>query len=206
MKKQLQKQPAAADLASMQFLFGPLPVLSTEDRKAAEEVLCRFLECFRPQDFMEQSRINDLTNETWEMRRLKRHMILAIERKVREFRKFEAERFKQEALNKAKLAEKFGGPPVDPDEVLQSVIKDVEAILNRPIDELEHARALETSREYYEWLNKRYMEAMAMRNETLAQFERYREGLGHLLRSVSDEIVNADFSDADPQPKQIAAE
>ena len=58
--------------------------------------------------------------------------------------------------------------------------------------------------EYYEWLNKRYMEAMATRNEVLAQFERYREGLGHLLRQVSDDIVDAEFTDAE-LPKQVAA-
>ena len=206
MSQELQKKPAATDLASLARLFGPAPVHSTEDSKAYEEIMRRLMECFRPQDFMEQMLVDDVVNASWEMRRLKRHMTLAIERKFRKLLEFQANRVKESALNKAKFAAaRKGDPPVDPEDVLESVVKDVDAILHRPAEELDHARALEAAMQYYEWLNKRYMAAMATRNEALVQLERYREGLGHLLRRVSDEIVDAEFTDAELQPKQVAA-
>ena len=206
MSQELQKKTAATDLTSLARLFGPANVLSTEDSNAYEEIMHRLMEHFRPQDVMEQMQINDLAIANWEMRRMKRHMNMAIERKVRSHRELEANRLKQSALNKAKLAAtKKGEPPFNPEDVLAGLVNEVEAILNWPTDELDHARALEEGREYYEWLNKRYMEAMATRNEVLAQFERYREGLGHLLRQVSNDIVDAEFTDAELQPKQVAA-
>jgi hypothetical protein len=206
MSQELQKKTAATDLTSLARLFGPAPVLSAEDPNAYEEIMHRLMEHFRPQDFMEQMLIDDLATANWEMRRMKRHKNMAIERKSRQHREVEAKRLKESALNKAKLAAaKKGEPPVDPADVLDGLVKEVDAILNRPTDELEHARALEESRQYYEWLNKRYMEAMATRNEVLAQFERYREGLGHLLRRVSDEIVDVEFTDAELQLKQVTA-
>jgi hypothetical protein len=205
MSQELQKKTAATDLTSLARLFGPAPVLSTEDPKAYEEIMRRLMECFRPHDFMEQMLVDDVANASWEMRRLKRHKPLAIERKFRQPLEFQANRVKESALNKAKWAARKGEPPVHPEDVLESVVKDVDAIMNRPVEELDHARALEAAMPYYEWLSKRYMAAMATRNEALRQLGRYREGLGHLLRRVSDEIVDAEFTDAEPHPKQIAA-
>ena len=52
----------------------------------------RLMECFQPQDFMEQMLIVDLAIANWEMRRMKRHMTMAIEGKVRIHRKAQANR------------------------------------------------------------------------------------------------------------------
>ena len=38
--------------------------------------MTKFLECFAPEDFMMQIFVKDLTNYTWDIRRIQRHMTL----------------------------------------------------------------------------------------------------------------------------------
>ena len=44
----MSEKTIAADLALLRQLFDPPPVLSTENRKAYDEMMRRFVECFRP--------------------------------------------------------------------------------------------------------------------------------------------------------------
>src|SRR5437868_3242757 len=95
-----QEKSTATLLTELSDLFGPPPVLSTENAKAYDEILARLMQCFAPQDFMEQSLIKQLADWTWEMMRYTRHKTLSIERKFRQRLEFIAKRAKDTAQNR----------------------------------------------------------------------------------------------------------
>ena len=65
-------------------LFGPPPVLSSEDPKAYDAIWARILESIKASDFIEQMLGKDLADATWEMKRYSRHKALVIERQYLE--------------------------------------------------------------------------------------------------------------------------
>jgi hypothetical protein len=79
---------------------------------------------------------------------------------------------------------------------------DVDAILSRTADELEHARALEESLELIERLAELIDAAICRRDDALEQLEHYREGLGQKVRRLSDQLIDAEFSEV---PVQVEA-
>jgi hypothetical protein len=133
------------------------------------------------------------------------HKNWSIERKFRDRIKYEAKREKGYAERKKQLFD--SQPPKEPEESpeLERVDEldcdidesptDVKRILQS--DELDHARALENAIEFHEKLDKLLNAAVARRDNALEQLERYRNGLGHYLRWISDEIIDAEFSDAE---------
>jgi hypothetical protein len=199
-------------LAELRDLLGPPPVLSTENVEAYDEILVRLMQCFVPADFMEQMLIKQLADWTWDMKRYTRHKTLAIERKFRQVREFQAKRAKAVAQNREAqargLARGNGYPPnelgrmLELEDVVDSSVQDVDEILNRPPVELDHARALEGAIGYQEQLDKLLNAAVARRDDVLEQLERYRYGLGRRLRKASDDIIEA--SDAQPESKQVS--
>jgi hypothetical protein len=136
-----------ARLAQLRDLFGPPPVLSSENLKAYEEMLRRFIECFQPQDFFETVLMKDVTDGTWEGARCSRHKVLLLDRRYRDRREAEAKRRKESAQNKAELARRIaaskGEPPIEPVEALDHLVAECDAILVEPATELEHNRLLE---------------------------------------------------------------
>jgi hypothetical protein len=72
-----------------------------------------------------------------------------------------------------KLAEQPPGQLILPEETLEGVIADIDAMLKRPAQELEHARALEVGIVYFEHLDRLLNAAIVRRNAILADIERY---------------------------------
>jgi hypothetical protein len=197
-----------ARLAQLRDLFGPPPVLSSENLKAYEEMLRRFIECFQPQDFFETVLMKDVTDGTWEGARCSRHKVLLLDRRYRDRREAEAKRRKESAQNKAELARRIaaskGEPPIEPVEALDHLVAECDAILVEPATELEHNRLLEVNLVHFEKLDRVQIVALAKRNKALEQLEWYREGLGRRLRTVSDDFI-AEHAGAGAAPPQIAA-
>jgi hypothetical protein len=54
-------------------------------------------------------------------------------------------------------------------------------------------------------LDKAHLTALARRDKALEQLERYRDGLGRLLRQVSDQIIEAQANVVDMQGEQVTA-
>jgi hypothetical protein len=69
-------------------------------------------------------------------------------------------------------------------------------ILEQEPEAADHAKAMQTGIDYYERLDRLHARAIASRNDVLAQIAFYREGLGPLLRRVSDKIIDGDFKEA----------
>jgi hypothetical protein len=203
MSKKLQPQSTVINRAELKKLFGSPPVLSSESRGAYDATMARFMTCMKPNDFVEQILIKDLTDMTWELMRCERHKSMVIERRNLRQRELKAERKKKAAQKKQALAlqeEQIGTPATALEQelalewVVDSSIHEVDELLERKPEELDHAQALEDGIDYYERLDRLYSTTWARRNDILEQINLYREGLGHQLRRVSDKIIDGEFS------------
>jgi hypothetical protein len=206
MPRKPQKKSSSPGSTELGDLFGPPPVLSSENIKAYVEMLTQLMECFGPIDFMEQMLIRQYADCTWEMLRYSRHRTLAIERKFRQHLEFQAKRANA-------LAQKVGQTPGLPaqrpsnkfarmfelEEIVENVVVDVDKLLARSPDEIDHARALEAAIAYYARLDDLLSATIARRNDVLEQFERYRHGTSRRPRVTSDRTIEGETT-----PAQIA--
>jgi hypothetical protein len=203
-----QEKSTETQLAELLQLFGPPPVLSSEDIRSYREIMARLLESFAPRDFMEQSVIKELTDSTWDVMRSSRHKTLLMERRFRERLEFQAQRGKAAAQGKDAPAKKpvapNGKPSTEPEDVLEGLVADVDAILLEPAAARDHLRALEVGLVCYEHLDKLLAAARTRRTNALDRIERYRAGLGHSLRQASNKIIKAQSTLIDAQPEQAA--
>jgi len=82
-------------LAEIKEVWGPPPVLSSEDAKAYDRILLNLVQCIVPANFIEQMLIKEAADSTWEQVRYTRHKPLVMERRFRNQRKVEAQRQKR---------------------------------------------------------------------------------------------------------------
>jgi hypothetical protein len=166
----------------------------------------RFIECFKPQDFFETVLMKDVTDGTWEAARAGRHKVLLLHRRYRDRREAEAKRRKEWAVKKAELAKRVAAakaePATEPEDALDQLVDECDAILLEPATELDHNRVLEVTLVYQEKLDKAQMIALAKRDMALRQLEWYREGLGRRLRVVSDAFITDQANEAAAEPAQ----
>ena len=206
MTNEVQAASRATDSVKFEKLFGPAPVLSTESIEAYNAVMARLMECFKPEDFMLQLFVKDLTDATWECLRYTRHKALAIDRKFRQ-RLEVATKQRKEIEAKKQAAELLRKERPDAPLSLDGIMFDIEFLLSGMEDdakkslgqtprEVDHAGALEEAFDYYERLDRGHCIAMARRNDILEQITLYRDGLAHHLRRVSDKIIDGEFSEA----------
>jgi hypothetical protein len=211
MSKELQTAANLLSSTEIKELLGPAPVLSSENEKSYKEILDRLMECLAPRDFMEQLLIKQLSDCTWEMARYVRHKTLSIERNYRLFREFQAKRTKALAQMKDARAHKLAidepatalGRMRELEDIVDETLSDIDAILEKPAKELDHARALEKSMHYHLQLDQAYNTAVARRNDTLEQLDRYRRGSMKRLRKASDDIIDAEFNDVAAKANDI---
>ena|SRR5215510_6343431 len=90
--REVRAEETAANFAKLRELFGPPPVLSTENQKAYDDLTMHLLQVFRPHDLIELMYIRQLADITWEIVRYTRHKTLAIDRKFRARLEFQAKR------------------------------------------------------------------------------------------------------------------
>jgi hypothetical protein len=158
-------------LAELRNLFGPPPVLSSEDRDHYDEMWDKLTECLNVKDFVELMFVTQVMNETWRISRYVRHDALAVERRFRQSLEFQAMRNKQRKERREAafrdLAEKAGRPITNlarleelEDRMVGSV-QDVDDILQRTPTEFDHNRALEAGILFHEQLDKLIASAIA---------------------------------------------
>jgi len=175
--QELAQSSKATTLVRSERLCGRFPVLSSENREDYEELLISLLEHYRPSNFMGEKLVRHLADEEWEISRLRRHKNLLIERRFRARLAYQASREKTAQEDKAALAKEVAqqpsGPLFLPEEALDGVIAKIDALLLRPADELDHARALEVGFVYFEHLDRLLNAAIVRRNAILNDIERY---------------------------------
>ena len=206
--QQHAKNSTAAKLERLERLCGRFPVLSSENRQDYKEVLVSLLEHHRPRNFLGERLVKYLADEEWEIARYKRHKILLMERRFRARLAFQAYREKaaedQAALAK-KLAEQPRGQFVLPEEALEGVVAEVDAMLLRPAEELEHARALEVGIVYFAHLDRLLNAAIVRRNAILAEIDGYDYSFdpATTLTALAEEVHESGYG---PQCKAQASE
>ena len=206
-------QIAKAQLGELSLLFGPPPVLSTEDLKLYDQMWKKLTECLKPVDMMELLLIRRIHDETWLVCRYSRHKALVVDRRFRESLEFQLKRTKEQKARREalarELAEKTGRPISelarleDLEDTIESSVADVDQILERTPTEFDHNRALEAGIVFIEQLDKLINSATARRNDALEQLELYQMGLGERLRQRSDEIIDAAGNEVDDSTRQI---
>jgi len=166
----------AAKLARLERLCGRFPVLSSENRQDYEELLISLLEAYWPRSFLGERLIKYLADEEWEVARYKRHKIFLIERRFQASLAVQVNREKATQEDKAAPAKRLDAQPpcpsTLPEEALGGVIAQVDAMLLRPAQELDHARALEVGIVYFQHLDRLLNAAIARRNAILADIAR----------------------------------
>lgn len=177
-------------LAEMKEIWGPPPVLSSEDPKAYDRILLKLVECYVPEDSMEQMLVKKLADNTWEEMRFTRYKPLVMERRFRDQREFEAQRRKAAAEKKRALAKRLSESKAEratePEEALDGLVEEVDAILLEPATELDHARALEVGIRYYEDLDNLQMMAIARSNNVLDQLDHHRERRNRFIDTAAE--------------------
>src|SRR5438309_260775 len=105
MTQELTETSTRSDVDQLKELFGPPPVLSSEDIEAYHKIAQGVLRCFGPRDFFERMLLEQAVDASWKIVRYTRHQTLAIDRRFRQRLEFQARQLKlaaerREALNK----------------------------------------------------------------------------------------------------------
>jgi len=104
----IQKNAKARELAVVQGLaaeikniFGPPPVLSSEDPKAFDRLLFALVRARCPSDFILKMCVWDIAVGTWHMSRIERVMKQTLDTKVRQLLKLQKDRLERQVQQKA---------------------------------------------------------------------------------------------------------
>ena len=200
------------DPAEMNALFGPPPVLSTEDPKRFEAVLAQLLACLEPRDMVELLLIRQYAHDSWIIERYSRHSTLAVERYHRQSREFLAEQMKEQETRRevqaGNRAERIDAPTdiarlVALEDSISESVRDVDDILERKATEMEHNHALERSCALLGGFDRLINGATARRNNALVLLDQYRAGLGCRVREATKEIIDAELAAEDQPTKEV---
>jgi hypothetical protein len=209
------KKNAVSGLAMSNALFGPPPVLSTENLAHYNEIWERLTTDFKPNDIAELMMIRNLVDANWELQRCIRQRTLSVERRIRLSAAFQEKRVEEIKKRRdreiERLAQKMGMPPNEflqvcqLDSELKDFVGDTDEILKRIPQELEHARDLESAITYHLQLEVLINGATKRRDSALALLELYRAGLGQRLREESDKIIDVTATVVEEPSPQIEA-
>jgi hypothetical protein len=203
------------NLAEFIALFGPPPVLRTESRENFEELLDQVMACLKPQDVIEAMLTRDFVYASWLIARYSQHQTVSVERRFLQSLEFQAQRAKvqkarKEALLKDQVAKSADRPAdiaglVHLENIAESVVTDIDEILERTPTELEHNRALEKDILFIEQLDVLLSRARSWRNDSLKLLEHYRKGSEQLLSKVTAQVLDAEFEEVEGQLDQAVA-
>jgi len=96
MTKSLQPISPAKSLAKLKTLFGPPPVLGSEDPKAYDAIMVQTLIAIEPRNFIGELLVKNLADAFWEAKRYLRFKNLVVERQYLERQEMDGE-FEEEA-------------------------------------------------------------------------------------------------------------
>lgn len=185
------------EVAELWALFGPPPVLSTENQKAYDTIRAEYVALYRPWNTLQVRAIREVVDQDWEIFRFTRHRTLGIDRRFRNQVENQALRARiQNAQNKEQAQHLAKYQPGDIAQLaqLQAVIEetesDVEKILTRQPDERAHNLALEQGAAFMDQLDKWLNSATARRNAA-RQFLDYCCDRPH----DKDEVIDADYEE-----------
>ncbi len=183
-------------------LFGPPPLLSSEDGAAYRDMRRRVFKVLRPQDFMERYFVEQLVIEMWKISRFNRHQVIGIERRYQQNLEFQEQRRSAQAAKKeakTETAERSAeevatfGPDFarlsNLDDKVTSVVEDVDRIFEWTRREIAHNEAFEQGIRFQTDLDRLIESAWKRIEKILAHVEHYRAGLGAYWRRVLNRFL-----------------
>ena len=194
------------EIARARRLFGPAPILSSEEPEQFEDFFVRLASDLKPQDFIEVLLIWHFTLASWNLNRYILHAAVAIERHHEEGVRQELlrTRLQHEQTKKNITAEIRSSRPTDIaalaelEETGDSVVDDTDEICLRKTTERGFNIAFERSMAFQEQLDRLINSATRRRDGTLTQLELYRAGLGKQAKEVADQILEGEFNEVIP--------
>jgi hypothetical protein len=153
----------------VQALFGDPPLMRGEDVGAYNKLLDQFAELVEPRDVLEWWWVRDITDHTWEIRRLRRFKVLFVELRRDDVVKA------REMMATVGANEDAEYKPVP----VPQTEKDSAGLFIHLIDQ-------------YKGVEKMIASAERRRDETLCEIERRREHLARRLRKASDEVIQGE--------------
>lgn len=194
------------EIAHARRVFGPAPVLTSEEPERFENFFVQLASALKPRDFMEVLLIWHFTSASWNLNRYMLHAALAIERHHEEGVRQELQRARLlHAQGKQEIrAEIRSGRPSDIaaleelNEISESSITDLEEIHERKKRELDHNSAFERSIAFQEQIDRLSGSASRRRDDTLTQLELYRAGLGAQAKETAAQILEGEFKEIMP--------
>jgi hypothetical protein len=158
--------PSPVPPPEVQALFGEPPLLRGENVALYNELMGQFAKIVEPKDMIEWWWVKDITDHSWEIRRLRRFKVLFVE--LGRDRMIES----AEIFSNAEYVR----PPV-------------------PDSEKDSAHLLMYRINQYNSVDKLIASAELRRARTLREIERRREYLAQRLRKASDEIIDGEFAE-----------
>lgn len=214
-------------------LFGPPPLLSTEDPDLYERTFAGFAQSLRPRDALEWMIVRDLTDEYWELQRHKNFKPLLIEQAYERQVKRATEQVESDFCAKAHAlrasltraakpasagAHKDTSAQQDEEHAAakrkEKIEADIESLahataeklelLQRPATDADYAGNLEHWIYPYERVDQLQLAAQKRLNAVRQDLECYRDGLARQLRD--HDVVDGEFEEAPPRPLQGQAQ
>jgi len=187
-------------------MFGPSPVLSTEDPKAFEELFFNLVRCHRARDFQSLMLVWEIAVETWNVRRCTLHGTITIDRSLRARTENEV---KGERLMKAEhekalrdKAQKFSQSPRDVAELaaLQEMVDNraarIDAILDRQPNDIDINIAFRSSVKFLHDLDQLHNSADRRRYGKYVLLEKHSAILDRSAQET-DKVVDAEFQEVE---------
>ncbi len=151
-------------------------VLPTEDVEDYDRLAREITKAINPKDFIERIWVQDILDHTWEIRRLRRLKVHLVE-----------------LMDAKGLRVPIG--------LLAPRLKDVD---KQRQEELRVANTLIANLATYQIIDALLMVAESSRAITFREIERRRHGLAALLRKVSEEIIEGEFTEPPPHDEATA--
>jgi hypothetical protein len=199
---------AEADVRRYMAIFGPPPVLSTEDPKVFEELFFNLVRCQKPRDFQSSMLVWEITVDTWNVRRCTLHGTITIDRslRARTENQVTAERQMKAQYEKA-IRDKAVGFSQSPRAVaelaeLQKMVDDratrIDAILDRQPNDVDINIAFRSSVEFLHHLDQLHNSADRRRHGKYVLLEKHSALLERLAQEA-DKVVDAEFEEVEAE-------
>jgi hypothetical protein len=161
----------------VQALFGAPPLLRGEDAGLYDKLMVQFTSLVEPKDMIEWWWVKDITDHSWEIRRLRRFKVLFVELQ------------RDQLVHNRELLATVGPDEDDEDEDVEYVPVPV------PDSESDSAELFKYVIDQYKNVDKLVASAELRRGHTLREIERRREHLARRLRKASDEIIDGEHAE-----------
>lgn len=180
-------------------LFGPAPVLSTEEAGNFQSLLKQVTAALKPLDVIELILIRSFVIEVWTIERLRRHATVAIDRRYQDYLEGMLHRAKVQKARKDNLDLRTFAHATPRDiATLAAFAETPEDLLTRKATETDHNRALEKGIDLQMRLDTLMASATRRRNDALQQLELYRAGLAVQAKEAASRIVEGEFQEVTP--------